>query len=59
MGDNEPELTPSYFRGVAERLREIASRLRFDLQRKAQILALADAFERRAERIERQPVKPR
>jgi hypothetical protein len=41
----------AYFRDVADRLRAIARPL-LDLRRKAQLNALADGFERYADRIE-------
>ena len=51
MGDNSPQARAIYFRGVAQSLREIANRVRFDWKRKNQILALADGFERFADRL--------
>ena len=48
----------AYFHDVADRLRAIAAPL-LDLRRKAQLLALADGFERYAVRLEqRDPVRP-
>ena len=41
-------------RGVAETLRGIANKLRYDFRRKDQLLALAQGFERFAQRLEQQ-----
>ena len=51
---DEPALGPEYCRDVAARLRQIAGEMRFDHGRAAQLRALADAFERRADRLERE-----
>ena len=40
------------YRENAEALREMAARIRFDFNRRQQGLALADAFDRRAEMLE-------
>jgi hypothetical protein len=45
---------PAKFRGIAEELRGIARGLRFDLRRAAQLNALADGFDRFADRLERE-----
>lgn len=42
---------PGYYREVAAKLRRIASDIRFDYRRAAQLRALADGFERLAERL--------
>jgi hypothetical protein len=44
---------PTHYRESAEKLRRVASQLRFDLCRRRQLLALADGFERLAERVGR------
>jgi len=41
-----------YFRGVAVHLRGIANELRLEPRRQSQLLALADGFERYAQRFE-------
>ena len=41
------------YRQSAERLRQLAARVRFDFGRQQQLLALAEAFDRLAERVER------
>ena len=46
----EPEETTSSYRDTAETLRRLADELRYDLCRAKQLRALADAFERLAER---------
>ena len=40
------------YRGVAETLRRLADQIRYDFNRQNQLLTLADAFLRAAERIE-------
>ena len=45
-----PEADPSDYRETANKLRRLAGQLRFDLCRRKQLLALADGFERLAER---------
>src|SRR4051812_4321972 len=40
------------YRQSAERLRQLAARVRFDFGRQQQLLALAEAFDRLAERVE-------
>lgn len=50
---------PAHYREIAETLRRMASRLRFDLCRRAQLLALAAGFERFADRIEREHARPK
>jgi hypothetical protein len=55
MVDNEPRRTaPTSLRDAAQRLREIAVTLRYDLTRRAQLHALAAAFDRYADRVERE-----
>lgn len=53
MNDETPESKAAYFRDVAAKLREISARLQFDERRKAQLLALAEGFERFARQVER------
>jgi hypothetical protein len=45
---------PTHYRESAEKLRRVASQLRFDLCRRRQLLALADGFERLAERARKE-----
>jgi hypothetical protein len=45
---------PAHYRDIAESLRRLAAKSRFDLCRRAQLLALAAGFERLAGRVERQ-----
>jgi hypothetical protein len=54
MDDGPAQSTPAYFHGIAQTLREIAARLNFDHNRRSQLLALADGFERLARRMESQ-----
>ena len=54
MDDEAHQSRAEHFRGVADNLRRLAAELRHDLCRKDQILALADGFERFAERLERE-----
>lgn len=49
--DESPQARAAYLRGVAGQLRAIADR-EIDFRRQAQLRALADGFERFAERIE-------
>ena len=44
----------AHFRSVADRLRGIANALRYDLRRADQLHALADGFERFANRLEQE-----
>ena len=50
----EPPESPASYRETAKTLRRLASELRFDLCRRNQLLALADGFERLAERPQKQ-----
>jgi hypothetical protein len=52
--DSEEVDGPDKYRGIAENLREIAREVRFERRRAAQLCALADGFERYAERLERE-----
>ena len=52
MADEE-EAGASNYRETARKLRRLAGELRFDLCRREQLLALADGFERLAERLTR------
>jgi hypothetical protein len=55
MVDNEPKRSaPANLRDAAQRLREIAATLRYDLTRRAQLHAHAAAFDRYADRVERE-----
>jgi hypothetical protein len=45
------------YRESADKLRELAAQVRFDFGRRAQLLGLADAFDRAADRLEEPPVK--
>jgi hypothetical protein len=45
------------YRGNAHALRRMADQVRFDFCRRNQLLALADAFDRLAERLEGSPQK--
>ena len=47
---------PARYREVAETLRHLAAKTRFDLCRRAQLVALADGFERLAVRVEREAI---
>ena len=48
---------PTYYRDIAKSLRQLAKKMRFDLCRQAQLLALAAGFDRLAVRVERELVK--
>ena len=50
----EQQESPSSYRETAKTLRRLAGELRFDLCRREQLLALADGFERLAERARKQ-----
>ena len=56
-GDDELD-GPVKFREIAETVRGIARGLRFDQRRAAQLNALADGFERYAERLEAETGDP-
>ena len=49
---NEEEDCADVYRRSAERLRELAAKVRFNFTRQQQLLSLAAAFDRLAERIE-------
>ena len=49
--DYEEDRAESY-RHTAEKLRRLATQIRFDFGRQQQLLSLSDAFDRLAERIE-------
>jgi hypothetical protein len=49
--DYEEDRAENY-RHTAERLRQLAGKVRFNFGRQQQLLSLADAFDRLAERIE-------
>ena len=44
------------YRQSAETLRQLAAEMRFDFGRRQQLLTLANAFERLADRLERSPL---
>lgn len=46
--------TGANYRETAETLRQLAGKLRFDLCRRRQLFALADGFDRLAERVRKQ-----
>ena len=52
--DSAPQARVEYLRGVADKLRGIANQLRFDLRRADQLRALADGFERMADRVQQE-----
>jgi hypothetical protein len=54
VNDEAPLAKAAYFRGVSARLRAIANNVQFNPRRRNQLLALADGFERHAERFERE-----
>jgi hypothetical protein len=54
MPEGTEEPAGAKFRGIAAELRRIAASLRFDLGRAAQLNALADGFDRFAERLDRE-----
>ena len=57
MAEPVEKLRAAQYRENAEALRNMAAQIRFDFNRRQQILALADAFERRAEMLEGLPLK--
>jgi hypothetical protein len=54
VDDDSPVAKAAYFRDAAARLRAIANELRFDPGRRNQLLALAEGFERHAQRFQRE-----
>jgi hypothetical protein len=55
VDDETPQARAEHFRGVAENLRALASsNFQFDFRRRDQLLALADGFQRFADRLELQ-----
>lgn len=54
---DEEESRTALYRKSAERLRQIAAEVRFDLCRREQLCALADGFDRLAEKLEGSPLK--
>jgi hypothetical protein len=54
VDDESPDSRAEYFRGVAEYLRNVARQQQYDLRRADQLRALADGFDRFADRIELQ-----
>jgi hypothetical protein len=53
----EDEQRAALYRRSADNLREFANMIHFELGRRAQLLSMADAFDRAAARIEEPPVK--
>ena len=54
MDDETPEASAEHFRGVAKQLRTLAEKTRYDIRRNDQLLALADGFERFADRLQQE-----
>lgn len=54
MTQDFPEDRVAHFREVAEKLRGIAKKMRFEPRRREQLMALADGFERFAARLEQE-----
>jgi hypothetical protein len=54
---HEEERRTALYRQSADRLRQIAAEVRFDLCRREQLRALADGFDRLAEKLEGSPLK--
>jgi hypothetical protein len=52
MNENDLETQAAKLRDWADTLRRLAGRLRYDFGKRAQLHALADGFERRAEQLE-------
>jgi hypothetical protein len=50
-----PEARPAVYRQNAIALRRLATEIRYDFRRRSQLLALADGFERLADRGEGSP----
>ena len=55
--DDDPNTRAEMYRQSAGRLRDMAGQIRFDFCRRNQLLTLADAFDRLANRLEGSPVK--
>jgi hypothetical protein len=53
IDDREQEARAALYRETARTLRQLAAEIRFDFRRRAQLLALADGFDRYAVRLER------
>jgi hypothetical protein len=56
VDDETPQARAEHFRGVAAQLRTLADQIRYDFRRRNQLLALADGFERFADRLQQQEV---
>jgi hypothetical protein len=54
MDEDEPGAQAAKLRETAETLRLLAGRLVYDFRKRAQLHALADGFERRAEQLKRE-----
>ncbi len=54
MDDETPQSRAEHFRGVADNLRNLAAKMRYDIRRRDQLLALAAGFERFADRLEQE-----
>ena len=57
MTETFEESQAARYRQNAETLRRLAAEIRFDFCRRQQLLALADGFDRFAQRLERSPLK--
>lgn len=57
QGQDDPEGRAETYRQSADRLRDMAGQIRFDFCRRKQLVSLADAFDRLADRLEGSPVK--
>jgi hypothetical protein len=53
MNENDLKTQAAKLREWADTLRRLSGRLRYDFGKRAQLHALADGFERRAEQLER------
>ena len=54
---SEQEDRAAMYRETADKLRQLAAEVRFDFGRRAQLLALAAGFDRRAAQLEGLPIK--
>ena len=57
IDDREREARAVLYRRSAQTLRQLAAEIRFDFRRRSQLLALADGFDRYADRIEGSPTR--
>ena len=56
MPDQDDPSGPGKYRDIADRLRGIAQSVRYNPQRVNQLHALADGFDRLADRVEREAI---